>query len=126
MSDQPVILVVDDDLPILTLMRSLLREFAFEPATASSGDEAIAQARQQTPSLVLLDKNMPGMNVTEVIRTLRAEFGGIPILILSGDPVSKAEIETLNVDGAVQKPFDVLALIARIRQHVMDGGRTSQ
>lgn len=118
MSEKPTILVVDDDVPILILMRSLLREFGFDPVTASSGEEALGQARGRRPALVLLDKNMPGMAGDEVIRTLRAEFGGLPILILSGDPVSKNELQALGADGAVQKPFDVLSLIAQIRGHV--------
>jgi DNA-binding response OmpR family regulator len=123
-SDKPKILVVDDDLPILTLMRSLLREFGFEALTAATGEEALGHARKQAPALVLLDKHMPGMKGDEVIRTLRAEFGALPILILSGDPVTKSELRDLGADGAVQKPFDVPALIAQIRKHVLDGDRT--
>ncbi len=126
MVQKPTILVVDDDLPILILMRSLLREFGFNAVTAATGQEAIGYARNQTPALVLIDKHMPGMTGDEVIRTLRAEFGELPILILSGDPVSKAELQALGADGAVQKPFDVPALIAKIRHHVMDGGTASQ
>jgi len=117
-SEKPTILVVDDDLPILTLMRSLLREFGFDAVTAATGQDAIGQARKKAPAVVLLDKNMPGMAGDEVIRTLRAEFGALPILILSGDPVSKSELAALGADGAVQKPFDVSALIAKIREHV--------
>jgi DNA-binding response OmpR family regulator len=125
-SDKPTILVVDDDLPILTLMRSLLREFGFEPVTAATGQEALEYARKLSPALVLLDRHMPGMKGDEVIRTLRAEFESLPILIVSGDPVSRDELDALGADDAVQKPFDVAALIARIRQHVMDGDRTSK
>ena len=117
-SEKPTILVVDDDLPILTLMRSLLREFGFEPVTAATGQEAIGAARTKPPSVVLLDMNMPGMAGDEVIRMLRAEFGALPILILSGDPVSRSELASLGADGAVQKPFDVPALIAKIREHM--------
>lgn len=126
MSEKPTILVVDDDLPILSLMRSLLREFGFEALTAPTGEDAVSQARNKRPSLVLLDKNMPGMAADEVIRTLRAEFGSLPILILSGDPVSRGELKDLGADGAVQKPFDVASLIAQIRERVMDGGSASQ
>lgn len=115
---KPTILVVDDDLPILILMRSLLREFGFEAVTAATGEEALGHARAKPPALVLLDKNMPGMPGDAVIRALRAEFEALPILILSGDPLSKAEIAELGVDGAVQKPFDVPSLIAQIREHV--------
>jgi DNA-binding response OmpR family regulator len=124
-SEKPTILVVDDDLPILTLMRSVLKEFGFDAITAATGQEAIGEARRKAPAVVLLDKNMPGMTGDEVIRTLRAEFGALPILILSGDPVTKAELKALGADGAVQKPFDVMGLIARIRG-VMDGSGTSQ
>ena len=118
MSEKPTILVVDDDLPILTLMRNLLREFGFDAVTAATGEEAIGHARTKPPALVLLDKHMPGMAGDEVIRTLRAEFRELPILILSGDPVSKAELNALGADGAVQKPFDVPSLIAQIRDRV--------
>jgi CheY-like chemotaxis protein len=90
MSQKPIILVVDDDRPILVLMRSVLREFGFEAVTAENGTQALAEAQARRPSLVLIDKNMPGMSGAEVIRGLREEpgFERLPILILSGEPVS--------------------------------------
>jgi CheY-like chemotaxis protein len=121
MSDKPIILVVDDDVPILILMQNLLREFGFEPLTAASGIEAIDLARSRRPSLVLLDKHMPGMNGDEVIRALRDDgaLAKLPILILSGSPVSHAELTSLRADGAVLKPFDVMALVQQIREHLV-------
>jgi CheY-like chemotaxis protein len=117
MTPKPIILVVDDDLPILALMRSLLREFGFEAVTAESGQEAIDAVRQRRPSAALIDKNMPGMTGPEVIRALRNEpgFDGLPILILSGEPVTSTELKALGADGAVLKPFDIQALIAQLR-----------
>lgn len=119
MTSKPIILVVDDDLPILILMRSLLREFGFEAVTAESGGQALSAARKVRPSVVLVDKNMPGMTGDEVIRELRNEagFDKVPILILSGEPVSKAELVELRADGAVMKPFDVMNLIAQLRTY---------
>jgi DNA-binding response OmpR family regulator len=123
MSEKPFILVVDDDGPILALMRNLLKEFGFQPLTADSGAKAIDAARQNRPSLVLLDKNMPGVTISEVIRALRSEPGcdGIPILILSGERLSRSEVAELGADEAVQKPFDVTLLIEQIRRYVHDG-----
>ena len=123
MPEKPVILVVDDDAPILILMQSLLREFGFEPLTAASGNEAIDIARGRRPSLVLLDRNMPGMSGEEVIRALRDDDGlaRVPILIVSGSPVSKSELASLRADGAVLKPFDVIALVQQIREHLAQG-----
>jgi len=117
---KPIILVVDDDAPIITLMRSLLREFGYEARTATSGPAAIEAARAEAPDLVLLDKNMPGMSGEDVIKALRGEAGlkEVPILLLTGDPVSRQEIAELGANGTVQKPFDLQDLLAQIRQHV--------
>ena len=119
MSSKPVILVVDDDVPILTLMRNILREFGFDPRIASTGAAAIEEAASSSPDLVLLDLKMPGMAGEDVIAGLRrAGVGDVPILILSGEPVPAQEIARLGVAGAIQKPFDVAALISDIRAQV--------
>jgi len=117
---KPTILVVDDDQPIVTLMRKLLAEFGFEAVTAMSGAEALDAARNHPPALVLLDKNMPGMSGAEVSLALRAEPGleSIPILILSGESMSKRELEAMKADGAVMKPFDVMGLVEEIRRRL--------
>ena len=116
---KPVILVVDDDVPILTLMRNVLREFGFDARVASSGSAAVATARDGSPDLILLDKNMPGTSVTENIQSLRDDAGwSAPIVILSGEPVEPAELASLGAAGAVMKPFDVVDLVERIRGFV--------
>jgi two-component system response regulator (stage 0 sporulation protein F) len=119
MPERPLILVVDDDAPILLLMRNILREFGFDSITAASGPEAIEQARTHKPSLMLLDRNMPGMTGDEVLRQLRAEapLAELPVLILSGEPLEPEEIRRIGATGAVLKPFDVPALVEKIRLH---------
>jgi CheY-like chemotaxis protein len=128
MDEKPVILVVDDDGPILTLMRNLLKEFGFQAVTAGTGREAIDVAREQRPALVLLDKNMPGMTGDQVIRGLRGEpgFDKLPILILSGERLTRDDLAKLGADGAVQKPFDVTLLIDQIRKYVGGDGYPTQ
>ena len=120
MTSKPIILVVDDDLPILALMRTLLREFGFQAVTAESGEQAIAEARTHRPAAVLIDRNMPGMSGDELILALRSEpgFDGVPILIISGQAVSPDELATLGADGAILKPFDITELIAQLRSLV--------
>jgi CheY-like chemotaxis protein len=120
MPEKPLILVVDDDAPILVLMQNLLREFGFEPVTAANGNDAIDIARGRRPALILLDKHMPGMSGEEVIRALRGDDGlaQLKILIVSGEPVSKSELASLRADGAVLKPFDVMALVQQIREQL--------
>ena len=117
---RPIIMVVDDDAPILLLMRNLLRQYGFEPVTAGSGEQAIAEATKRKPDLILLDRNMPGMSGDEVLAALRSEDGlaVVPILIVSGEPIGPDEIERLGATGHVLKPFDVPSLVEQIRGHV--------
>jgi DNA-binding response OmpR family regulator len=120
MADRPLILVVDDDAPILLLMRNLLREFGFEPVAAASGQQAIEEASKRRPDLILLDLNMPGMTADEVLRGLRGIDGvaSTPVLIVSGAPLEPEEIDSLGAAGAILKPFDVSQLVSTIRQHL--------
>jgi DNA-binding response OmpR family regulator len=120
MAEKPRILVVDDDGPILLLMRSVLGQYGFDAVPASSGPQAIEEARRTTPDLILLDRNMPGMSGDETLQALRAEPALVqtPVLILSGEPIEPAELHRLGADGAVLKPFDVQALVETIRKHV--------
>jgi CheY-like chemotaxis protein len=103
------------------LMKSLLREFGFEPMIASDGAQAIDAAKATPPDLMLVDRNMPGMNGDEVVRALRKDGGRhFPILILSGEPMDREELDRIGANGAVLKPFDVTALIDEIRSR-LDG-----
>lgn len=117
---RPRILVVDDDEPLLRLMKNILSQFQFEPLVASSGPQALEMARIEVPDLILIDKNMPGMSGDDVIRQFKADplFDQIPILVLSGEPLSARELAALGAHGSVQKPFDLTKLIAEIRHRL--------
>lgn len=114
---KPAVLVVDDDQPILSLMRSLLREFGFEPLVASSGTQALQQARARTPDVILLDRKMPGMSGVELIAELRKEetLRATPVVIVSGEPMTEAELRALGASAAVLKPFDVTELVSLVQ-----------
>ncbi|HEY4642540.1 MAG TPA: response regulator [Thermoanaerobaculia bacterium] len=120
MSEKPVILVIDDDVPIQILMQSLLREFGFDPVVAGSGEKALEVIRGGVrPDLVLLDLNMPGMSGADAMHALHAVLDGqVPIVILSGDRLDPDELVKLGAAGGVQKPFDVVELVTRIRNFV--------
>jgi CheY-like chemotaxis protein len=122
---KPLILVVDDDVPIQILMQSLLREFGFQSATAGSGEKALDLVRGGLkPDLVLLDMNMPGMSGPDALSALLSELAKTtPIVILSGERVSPQELAALGATAAVQKPFDVSQLVTQIRGFVGVVGR---
>ncbi|HUR82978.1 MAG TPA: response regulator [Thermoanaerobaculia bacterium] len=123
MTERPVILVVDDDAPILVLMRNLLREFGFDPVAAASGAQALVEAQRKTPDLILLDRNMPGMSGDDVLAAMRSDgaLSTVPVLMLTGEPMDADEIARVGANAAVMKPFDVPALVAMIRSHVNRG-----
>ncbi len=119
--DKPLVLVVDDDVPIQILMQSLLREFGFTTLTAGSGEAALNVVKEGArPDLVLLDIHMPGMSAADAIRALREEDGldAVPVMILSGERLSPQEVAAMGANGAIQKPFDIAELVTTIREQV--------
>jgi CheY-like chemotaxis protein len=124
MTRKPRILVVDDDEPILILMKNILREFQFDAVVASSGAEALRNAAAEPPDVILVDMNMPAMSGQEFIARVRSDksVAAVPVLILSGDPISAEELARIGAEGAIQKPFDLMALIDQIRKQVNGNG----
>ena len=109
------ILIVDDELAILKLLRANLQGKGFDVLSAMDGATAIRTVESELPSLLLLDINMPKMDGFEVCRQLR-EWSQIPIIMLSaqGDEEDKVKCLELGADDYVTKPFGAGELIARI------------
>ena len=66
---------------------------------------------------------MPGMSGSEVIRACGMMSGSekVPILVLTGDPSGRDEIDELGANGTVQKPFDLQELVVKIREQLAGG-----
>jgi two-component system, OmpR family, phosphate regulon response regulator PhoB len=115
----PTILVVEDEAPLVTLLRYNLEREGFAVLEAQDGDEAMAQAREQKPDLVLLDWMLPLVSGIEVCRQLRRnpETRAIPIVMLTarGEEGDKLRGLDSGADDYVTKPFSPSELIARIR-----------
>jgi len=79
------VLLVDDDPTFLEIMTHLLDAESRELITAADGEEALAEARNKTPNLIILDINMPRMDGFAVIRQLRSEpaFALVPVIFLT-------------------------------------------
>jgi two-component system, OmpR family, KDP operon response regulator KdpE len=119
MTPDSTILVIDDDEPILQLMRSLLRQYSFRSLTASSGREALEIIRTDAPDLILLDLGLPDMAGEKLLEEIHRISGrSIPVVILSGHQLSEEEWLQSGAVGALQKPFEVSTLIQQIRQHL--------
>lgn len=111
-----LILVVDDDIRMLRMMKRMLELEDFEVITASGGDIALKLFEKEAPVLVLLDIMMPGMDGYTVCRRIR-EFSQVPIIMVTARGDDKEKVEGLNIgaDDYVTKPFSASELAARVR-----------
>jgi two-component system KDP operon response regulator KdpE len=110
------ILVVDDDPQILRALRINLRAREYEVAVAPDGAQALQQAIEWRPDLVVLDLGLPDIDGVQVIHGLRG-WTNVPIVVLSGRSDSQDKVEALDAgaDDYVTKPFGIDELLARIR-----------
>ncbi len=110
------ILVVDDDIRMLRMMKRMLELENFQTLTANNGESALKVFEKDTPDLVLLDIMMPDMNGYTVCQHIR-EFSNIPIIMVTamGDDKQKVEGLDIGADDYVTKPFSASELAARVR-----------
>ncbi|MDH3394468.1 MAG: response regulator [Desulfobulbaceae bacterium] len=104
------ILLVDDSKFFLELERQFLRNTPAAVLTASSGEEAIALARKNRPSLVFMDIDMPGMNGLDCCRIFKSDqsLQGIPIILIGGKTSETDELDARSsgADSYLSKPLD--------------------
>jgi two-component system OmpR family response regulator len=109
------LLVVEDEPNLLEVLAGSLRFAGFDTATASTGQEALAQARRHRPDVVILDVMLPDMDGFEVLRQLRAG-APVPVLFLTAMDATEDKIHGLTIGGDdyITKPFSLDEVIARI------------
>ncbi len=119
---KPVLLLVDDQPAIHRLLAVKLRNEELEFLTAFTGEEALELAKEQQPSLILLDLTMPGMSGFEVLKALKenTDTMEIPVIIVSGSTDSRHKVRAFELGAMdyVCKPFDVPELRARIQSAI--------
>jgi two-component system KDP operon response regulator KdpE len=120
MSAAPLrVLVVDDEPPIRKLLRMGLTAQGYQTLEAPNGKAAL-DLLSQAPDLIILDLGLPDMQGHDLLRTIRARNGSIPIVVLSsrGDEAGKVQALDFGADDYVTKPFGMDELLARIRAAV--------
>lgn len=112
----PRILVVDDEPAVSDLLAYNLRKAYYDVVIASDGQEALQQARQTTPDLILLDLMIPEVDGLDVCRELR-KTSDVPIIMITarGEEIDRVVGLELGADDYVTKPFSVRELMARIK-----------
>ncbi len=116
----PRILVVDDDRRVLELLDLALSAHGFQVLTALDGEEALRQALDERPDLVVLDVRLPrkgGLDVCEALRR-DPEDGTVPIILVSASAETEMRIQGFarGADDYLGKPFSPKELIARVKR----------
>ena len=116
---KPQIMIVEDEAPLVTMLRYNLERADFGVCEAHDGEEALLQIAERKPDAVLLDWRLPLLSGIEVCRQMRAtpELREIPIIMLTarGEEADKVRALDTGADDYVTKPFSVSELIARLR-----------
>ena len=118
-----LVLVVDDEAFNRVLIESLLRKGGFRAVVSvADGASALAFVEQQTPTCILLDVVMPGIDGLEVCRRLRADprFAHIPVIVQTAmaSPKQRRAAFAAGASDVVAKPYDPAELEARVRVHL--------
>ena len=113
---EQTVLVVDDDTNVVELTKLYLEREGYRVLSASDGASGLALAREEQPSLIVLDLMLPRINGLDVCRTIREE-SAVPIIMLTARVEEDDRLAGLDLgaDDYVSKPFSPRELAARVR-----------
>jgi two-component system KDP operon response regulator KdpE len=123
----PRVLVIDDELPILRVLKSTLITSGLEVITAATAAAALQSVAQSVPDVIVLDLGLPDMDGKQVIQALR-EWTEAPIVVLSARHEEEERIAALDLgaDDYITKPFHMGELQARLRTALRHAERRSR
>jgi DNA-binding response OmpR family regulator len=112
------ILLVDDEEGIRLLYREEFEEEGYDVATASNGEEALEKFSQESPDLVILDINMPGMNGIEVLRRMKEINPELPVILSSAYQEYKQDLGTWASEDYIVKSANMDELKNAVRKYL--------
>ena len=106
MDEKRRILVVDDQESMRTLLQDMLEVIGYEVTLAEGGEQALEFLESKEFNLVLSDLNMPGMDGSALLRTIKADRTGLPVVIITGYGTFHTEKRVMKegADGYISKP----------------------
>ena len=114
------ILVVDDEPSVAASLKSYLELGGFAVETASSGADALSQAQQRPPNLVILDLRLPDISGYEVCQQLRKMYHpwSVSVLMLTGlgEPIDQLRGYAFGADAYLTKPVELPELVKTVHQ----------
>ena len=112
------ILLVDDEEGIQMLYREELEDDGYEVISAYTGEEGLEKFKAETPDLVILDIQMPGMNGIETLRQMKMSNPELPVILSSAYNEYKQDLGAWASDEYVVKSSNINELKEAIRKHL--------
>jgi FixJ family two-component response regulator len=114
----PIVFVVDDDVSVRESLEMLIRCEGWQPETYTSAPEFLARPRVQTPSCLILDVSLPGLNGLDLQKRVAAERTEMPIIFITGHGDVPMTVRAMKAGAQefLTKPFSDEVLLAAIRQ----------
>ncbi len=114
--NQKQVLVVEDDVKTLDIVKAYLEKDGYQVLTAQDGHEGLTAAQYYSPDLIVLDLLLPGVSGVDICRALR-ENSSIPIIMLTALSTEQDKLNGLDLgaDDYLTKPFSPRELVARVR-----------
>jgi len=126
--ERELILVIDDELHILELVKYNLEKEGYRTVVCEDGEEGLEIIKKEHPDLIILDLMLPGMDGLEVCKRIRRETStsALPVLMLTakGEEIDKVLGLETGADDYLTKPFGIRELIARVRALLRRSTRT--
>ena len=120
------ILLVDDEVDLVEIIRFALEKKDFTVIVSHDGEDALKQARKESPDLILLDIMLPKLDGYKVCRLLKFDekYKHIPILILSARTQERDKIIGMEIgaDEYITKPFETDELVAKVESYMNKEG----
>lgn len=118
-ASRPLVLVVEDEAALATMLRYNLEKQGFRVEEAADGQEALTRIAETQPDLVLLDWMLPALSGLEVCRQIRRRPAtrDLPVIMVTARTEDQDTVRGLNTgaDDYITKPFNTEALVARMR-----------
>lgn len=124
---RPKVLLVDDEPSVLRSTALLLSELGYDTATTSEPERVVDTLRAERPDVLLQDVRMPGLDLDELVRRVRADpdVGGTPVLLFSASMDLPEVSARVGANGYLEKPFrpdEVVRAIEEVLRGVAKAG----
>lgn len=119
------ILIIDDEVDLLVLVKEILEEKGYQVFCAANGADGIRLNKRENPDLIILDVHMPGMDGIKTLRRIRKHDSDVRVVFMTSDsdPDLIRDTAALDVSEYLSKPFDNEQLVRVVDRIIRRQGR---